>query len=461
MPATGAVAVAGGATLAVGAGGASGWTSAQIDALWNGTGNVTWASGGILGIDSTGAAGGTFTYASNITDGNGGTTPLGIAEIGAGTLVLTGTNSFSGGLYINGGTVSVSSDANLGAPTGGITFNDGTLRMTTAFNPSATRPITINAGGATINATGTITIGSNITGAGGITLNVSGVTIFSGNNSFAGGIFDSNLNNTIQLNGATAGGTGTISTVNNFDQENITLNLRSDTSATFTVANVVFNQTDDYTGSSTTINVGPLTSGTNQTLTLNSVTSPNDQSGGAFIISGSAGYSLGINTLTMAQSNSATINANANVQIGTLNWTPYDSSGVPLTLQGAVGGTVGQIKSAGGGTVGGIEVAGGTWTLTGTNSFGSGPWTANGNYFAAGGTEVTGSNSVLVISNDSALGTVPGSPANGVNNIGLLNGGTLRAIPASRSMPTAASASATTPAPPATPASSTSPAASL
>jgi autotransporter-associated beta strand protein len=432
MPGTGTVAVAGGATLAVGAGGASGWTSAQIDAFWNGTGNVSWASGGILGIDSTNATGGTFTYASNITDGNGGTTPMGLAAIGSGTLVLSGTNSFSGGLYLDGGIVSVGSDANLGASTGAITFNGGTLQMTSAFNPSATRPITVDAGGGTIDATGTITIGSNISGAGGINLNNSGVTlILSGNNSFAGGI--SNPGNgtyytqTIQLNGANAGGTGTISFGNDFAQQNITLNLRSDTSATFSPASVVFNQTDDYTGSTTTINVGPLTTATNQTLTLNSVTAPSNQSPGAFIISGSAGYTLGINTLTMPQTNTATINANTNVQIGTLNWTPYSSNGVPLTLQGTAGGTVGLIHSNGGSTMGGIEVAGGTWTLTGANSFGSGPWTANGNYFAAGGTEVIGASSVLVISNDLALGTVPSSPTNGVNNIGLLNGGTLRA----------------------------------
>src|SRR5690606_34257411 len=50
-----------------------------------------------------------------------------------GTLVLTGTNSYTGGALIDAGTLSISSNANLGAAAGGITIKDGTLLATTGM----------------------------------------------------------------------------------------------------------------------------------------------------------------------------------------------------------------------------------------------------------------------------------------------------------------------------------------
>ena len=169
------------------------------------------------------------------------------------------------------------------------------------------------AGTATIDATGngTVTISSTVSGAGGITFNSNGggSLILNGNNTFAGGIFQTGSGSTVStitLNGATAGGTGTLSTPNTAEGEVTTLNLRSDSSAIFTLSGVVFNQTEDYNNgptSSTTINVGPITSGvTGQTLTLNSVTGPADQSPTAstFVLNSTAGsgYTLDITTFT-------------------------------------------------------------------------------------------------------------------------------------------------------------------
>ena len=50
-----------------------------------------------------------------------------------GTLVLTGTNTYTGGTAINGGTLQISSDANLGDAAGGLSFNGGTLHTTATF----------------------------------------------------------------------------------------------------------------------------------------------------------------------------------------------------------------------------------------------------------------------------------------------------------------------------------------
>jgi len=51
----------------------------------------------------------------------------GIAKSGAGTLALTGANSYSGGTTVNGGFLRVNSDSNLGATAGAVTLNGGVL----------------------------------------------------------------------------------------------------------------------------------------------------------------------------------------------------------------------------------------------------------------------------------------------------------------------------------------------
>ncbi len=76
----------------------------------------------------------------------------GVAITG-GTQALTGTNTYAGGTTISGGaTLAVNSDAALGAPAGGITFNDGTLRALADF--TSLRPITVLAGGGTVDNNG-------------------------------------------------------------------------------------------------------------------------------------------------------------------------------------------------------------------------------------------------------------------------------------------------------------------
>ncbi|HEX4588671.1 MAG TPA: autotransporter-associated beta strand repeat-containing protein [Gemmataceae bacterium] len=102
-----------------------------------------------VGSDNT-----STSYAGNIVDGATGS--LGLVKVGTGMLSLTGTNSFSGGLAINAGTVSVSSDAAAG--TGPVTIGVlGTL------NYSATTATTksFNLGGGTLSASGGATVTLN------------------------------------------------------------------------------------------------------------------------------------------------------------------------------------------------------------------------------------------------------------------------------------------------------------
>ncbi len=194
-----------------------------INGLAAGSGNSGLA-GIILNPTTTASTitGGTLAFGSSegliyVGSGTGGgsissaiTGTAGVTTFGPGTLTLGGTNTFTGGLNINGNTVSVSSDARLGASTNGINLNGGTLLTTANITLGSGRVMTLSANGGTQSTTGTnisLTIGAanQITGTGAFThtgsTTTSGIIINAAQN-YSGGTYIPS--GRIQLNNASA-----------------------------------------------------------------------------------------------------------------------------------------------------------------------------------------------------------------------------------------------------------------
>ncbi|MDR6842178.1 autotransporter-associated beta strand repeat-containing protein [Pseudoxanthomonas sacheonensis] len=113
----------------------------------------------------------------------------GLTKTGGGILSLTGANTFSGGIVVNAGNLSVSGDAALGNAANGITMASGTSLSSSAAL-SASRVVTLSAGNVNVGGGG---VGSaRFTGTGNLGAS-SGVTMsnatsdYTGRTSFGGG----------------------------------------------------------------------------------------------------------------------------------------------------------------------------------------------------------------------------------------------------------------------------------
>lgn len=125
---------------------------------------------------------------------------VGLTKAGNGTLVFTNTtvlnNNYTGGTFINAGTLAVVADANFGAVPGSaltnITIDGGTLQINTGFNSNANRQVVLGTSNATIfmNSTADFKAQGVISGNGSLTIKGNGLTgsfIPSAANTYHGG----------------------------------------------------------------------------------------------------------------------------------------------------------------------------------------------------------------------------------------------------------------------------------
>jgi autotransporter-associated beta strand protein len=137
---------------------------------------------------------GNITITAPIGDSTSGSASL--TQGGAGTLTLSGSNTYSGGTYLNAGTLVVVNDSQLGTPPASaatnLSFNGGALAFSGTGSPAlnANRSIAVNASSGTINvlaAGNFVSYAGQIAGPGGLTKGGPGTLVLSGVSTYLGG----------------------------------------------------------------------------------------------------------------------------------------------------------------------------------------------------------------------------------------------------------------------------------
>ncbi|MGA2254373.1 MAG: autotransporter-associated beta strand repeat-containing protein, partial [Thermoguttaceae bacterium] len=385
---SGSVSVAAGAVLAVQTGnGAAGWSGSQIDSL---LANTAWSNNtSVLGIDTTN---GNFTYASNISQA------VGLTKLGANTLALTGSNTYTGPTTVGGGTLLAASAASLsGYSTSGsvsvaagavlaVQTGDGTAGWSGGQIDSLLANATWinNTSVLGIDTTnGDFTYGSNIAQALSVTKLGANTLTLTGSSTYLG---------------LTTIGAGTLQLGDGSGGDDASLNTSGVVNNAALVYNVFGSQAANYTISGS----GSLTKAGSGTLTLSG--SSYTYSGNTFLTSGTmaminAPNTAGLPSSSLVMSSNATLDLSAAnlglVAVGSL----ADAAGSPTGHQVLLGGntletgldnsntTFSGAISGNGGIL--IKSGSGTFTLTGTNTY-------------SGGTQINGG--ILNINGDSALG---------------------------------------------------------
>lgn len=295
------------------------------------------------------------------TGGNAGSWSL--AKSGAGTLILSAANSYSGGTTVTGGLVNFAAGSNFGS--GAITLNGGGLQWATGNTTDiSSRIAALGSSGGTFDTNGNnVSFASALNGAGGLTKTGAGTLTLTAANGYSGGTTVSG--GTLQLANAAA--------------------LPTSGALTMLGGTLALGGTD--------ISVGTL-SGTGGTIALGAANLTTDSSSNSTIaaaITGTGGVTkLGSGTLSMTGTNTYTGATTV--------------SGGVLAINGSVAGDV-TVNAAGtlggGGTIGGNVVVLGA--LAPGNSIGT--LTINGNLTQTGGRYVVEANAQGQSDRVNVLGT--------------------------------------------------------
>src|SRR5262249_38644793 len=154
----------------------------------------TIVSGGMLQVGNGGTVGniggnGSFGIDRSDTSTFGGVISVtgSFVTAGPGKVIRTGSNTYQGGTVITAGTLAVSTDANLGSTSRGLTFGGGTLQFLASF--TSNRGTTLNADGGAVDTNGnSATLGGTIGGVGGLTKLGAGTLVLTAANTFSGGM---------------------------------------------------------------------------------------------------------------------------------------------------------------------------------------------------------------------------------------------------------------------------------
>jgi fibronectin-binding autotransporter adhesin len=461
-----ATSIASGAGLVVGVGTAGSFTAADVTAIRDNTsGKFTFAGGSSIGIDTTeatvanGNVDNTFNYTDTITDTVNGS--LGFIKIGANTLTLSGSNSYTGATVVSGGLLSVDTLGNGGANSGigasssaasNLVLDGGGLRYTGGAT-STDRNLTIGGAGGTIDNANNLTISGQLvaTGNGSFTKNGAGtLSLTNTSNTLTGGNVGNGLglvvnNGTLQLGGTSGSpiaqtnqvnGELIVGTVNNASSPNATVEINGGTTTVTSYIGVGRGNGTNNAATSLTLNNNAVVTSANfaigynngvagyassPTVTFNGTSSYS--SAGVFIVGESVNAVGGLSTVNVNGASTVNMNSvatNANI-IGAAGAAIMNQNGgnVNATAQITIARDATSVAS--------YHLNGGTLTVpnilkgagTGSLNFNGGTLKASGNSaaFVAGVTTNVLEGGAIIDSN--GFGITVGTPLvhSGVNPI--------------------------------------------
>ena len=352
-----------------------------------------------------------------------------VSKNGTGTVTLTGTNTYSGGTTISGGILSISDNNNLGATSGGLTFNGGTLQQTAAITSS--RAISLGASGGTIDTQNfNSTYDGIISGAGRFTKIGSGALTLSGANTYTGGTTINNGTIIVGADNNLGASSGNISMNGGILQYSAGFETARNLSVGFAVINTNgFNST--MSGVISGVNLLKNGSGILTLSGANTLTGSIALSAGTLSVS--ADNNLGASSASLALEFGSTLQygsgftSNRNVLVGQGSGGIINTNGFDSTLSGVVSGS-GRLTKSGSGTLtlsgnntytGGTTISGGTVNIDRSAALGAlaGNLTMSGGTLQMGATVATARNIIL----SSGTGTVD---TNGFNftSSGIISG---------------------------------------
>lgn len=362
------------------------------------------------------------TFASTIAGAIAGT-GTSLTKSGSGSLTLLGSSNYSGGTIVNGGSLIISSDANLGSVGGSVTLNGATLYTDSNLSLDNSRNLILGASGGLFNTnSGSLTIGGVISNSGSLTKLGNGSLILNNSNSYSGGTLLSAGNlyvandNALGTGALTfpAGSSGTLVFTNNrvinnniaftgsgiIDQNNTASRLNGFLSGN---GGITFNNTGGSNTTATYIQIDQNNSSLGGIVTLNAGTLAigNDFAFGNATLNI---YDGNIRASGAPRTISNNINAYGDFILGRLttlngNLTLYNNITIsahnydnPADADSTFNGVIGESGGARALTIGSVG-----------NGFGSGAFVFNGTNTYSGGTVISAG--TVKINNANALGT--------------------------------------------------------
>ena len=336
------------------------------------TANSTATGAGSKTLTLQGSQGGANTISGIIVD-NSGVNKTSVAKAGTGGWVLSGNNTFTGGLTINGsGGISFGHNSAFGS--GAVTWSAAGF-----IQPSDTAAYTIANPQTHLAAGGTETFAGNsggVTFSGGWTLPTSGTLTLN------------NIANTITVSGVISGSTPIIAKISSpgvgwtFSGANTYSGKTTIASGSLSVGSL-----NKVTGGTASSNLGHPTTAANGTIGLGATTTA-----GTLIYTGAGETTDRVIDLAGTTGGGTIQNDGSGALTFSSAFTASGVGAKTLTLQGANTGAntiSGAIVDSSSGATSVTKAQAGTWTLSGANTY-------------TGGTTVSGG--VIVANNNSALG---------------------------------------------------------